>query len=822
MSDVPVQIEYNQDLAPLEELLRAVRRPGDFFVSGALALPMPRLEIEGAGVISFPVPEEQARRIIAAAERAPYGRGAETILDTSVRKVWQLAPAKVRLGGKSWPDSFGQILSKVKAGLGCGETAVNAELYKLLVYDAGGFFLPHRDTEKADGMFGTLVVSLPSAHRGGELIVRHAGREMTVDLSAADFSEIGFVAFYADCEHEVRPIVEGHRVCLVYNLILESAGKRGGRPLQAPDYEAEIARAADSLETALARGPVKIAWLLEHQYSPASLSFAGLKSADAARAQVLCKAAARAGCVAHLAIVHIEESGSAEPQWDGGYGYDDEDEDESGEDFEVIEVCDWKHYLDEWVAPDDRRADFGRIPIEPGELLPDGALDAEEPDEQRLMEASGNEGASFERSYHRASIVVWRRERYAEVLLQAGAAAAMPHLEELVGAATAKGAAAKARKEAVTLARRMLERWEPAPAWNPELPGRANPSRGALLDLLRSLGDANLVARFIAEIATKAYDGSENAALAATGSLLGAETTGRLLGALVAAKMTSRPCECADLLARLIAGAGAGDDSWRAAASHVAAAAVDRLAALKNPSPPTRFRSSWDEEDEGDERAEIAKPVTPAFMADLLDALARLESPSLRERAAASIAANAAVFDPPGIVVPALSLLAERHGLSISRDAAFHQLWDHAARFLLQRSEDPPEPPADWRQEIAFSCQCEDCRALQAFARDPAAHEHRFRVKKERRQHLHRTIDEHDLDMTHVTDRHGSPQTLVCTKTRRHHQQRCAQHARDRAAMSALAGLSHGPATRDAELAARLHAAGRRQSPATAKRVPAN
>jgi len=37
----------------------------------------------------------------------------------------------------------------------------------MLVYDQGSFFKSHRDTEKTDGMFGTLVVALPSAHRGG-------------------------------------------------------------------------------------------------------------------------------------------------------------------------------------------------------------------------------------------------------------------------------------------------------------------------------------------------------------------------------------------------------------------------------------------------------------------------------------------------------------------------------------------------------------------------------------------------------------------------------------------------------------------------------
>jgi hypothetical protein len=46
-----------------------------------------------------------------------------------------------------------------------------------------------------------------------------ASREVAVDTSAAELSELSYVAFYADCEHEVLPVREGTRVCLVYNLI---------------------------------------------------------------------------------------------------------------------------------------------------------------------------------------------------------------------------------------------------------------------------------------------------------------------------------------------------------------------------------------------------------------------------------------------------------------------------------------------------------------------------------------------------------------------------------------------------------------------------
>ena len=387
-----IEVEYNQDLKPLETVLSAIKRPGDFFVSGAIEMPMPKVEVEGAGTLSLPVPGSQIATLIRQAERAPYGRGNETIVDAAVRKVWQIASAKVRIGGKSWAANFETILSKVSAGLGCEGMAVSAELYKLLVYDRDGFFLPHRDTEKTDGMFGTLVVTLPSAHRGGELRIRHAGREVTVDTSSAEFSELSYVAFYADCEHEALPVHEGNRVCLVYNLVQKRAKARD-RTLKAPAYETQIAEAAAILDRFLraSDAPAKIAWLLEHQYSPAGLSFLGLKAADAAKAGVLVRAASRTQCAAHLGIVHIGESGAAEPDYDA-YSYRSrwnryrDYEDEEGANFTAVTVDDSWQYIDEWRDTQAAGVDFGPIPLGDGELLSEGSLDGEPPDKKRLTE----------------------------------------------------------------------------------------------------------------------------------------------------------------------------------------------------------------------------------------------------------------------------------------------------------------------------------------------------------------------------------------------------------------------------------------------------
>jgi len=777
MGDDSIQIEYNQDLQALEALLSEVKRPGDFLVSGMREVPMPKVMVEGVGVLSFPVPLAQIEMLIAQATRAPYGRGEETILDESVRKVWQLPPEKVQIGGKSWAANFAGILEQVAAGLGCEGMAVAADLYKLLIYDVGGFFLAHRDTEKVEGMFGTLVLGLPSAYAGGELLIRHAGREARVDLSRAEFSELAFVAFYADCEHEVRPITQGNRVCLVYNLILDRRVKSQGKSLFAPDYEAQISTAASLLKEKLHApdAPTKVVWLLEHHYSPDGLSFAGLKWADAARANVLTTAAERAGCAAHLCLVHIEESGIAQELYDdyrSRYDDDGDGDTASGDDFEVIEVCDGRHYLSQWRDRSDQPVAFGEVPLAPGELLPAGALDDEEPDEQKLMEASGNEGASFERSYLRAALAVWLRERYTEVLLQAGPDAALPHLRERIDAAMGSSAPVGARIAAVQTARKIVEAWKTLPEYTPaEIQCER---RDEMLHLLVHLGDLALLDEFIQGVVTPEYNGDENDALMASSRLLPAARMGLLYSELVRRHMRHLYAPCVDLLHALVSSAQElpKDRAGKAALDQIAGSIVNGLDEVARPAKENEWKESWE--------CKRARPVDTKLVRELMEALGRLGATALCDLAVQHFADRWEIFDPVSVLIPALPLLQEP-------DAAARRLWDNCAQFVLQRSEHPPEAPRDWRQEANLACSCTDCRELRAFANDPVEQVHRFRLRKDRRQHLHRIIESHGLDMTHETERKGSPQTLVCGKTRETYRRRCEQYRKDIAALETLA-----------------------------------
>jgi hypothetical protein len=822
MTSDRIAVPYNHKLKRLEALLADVKRAGDFFVQGSLDAPIPRIEIDGVGVLSFPVPASQIEAVIKRAHRAPYGRGERTIVDTSVRNAWQLDAADVRIGGKGWDKAFHQIMSTVITGLGCSGMNVSATMYKLLVYETGGLFRPHRDTEKAENMFGTLVVVLPSTHGGGELIIRHGTREVRVNLSSPDVSELRFAAFYADCEHEVRPITHGSRVCLTYNLTLAEKGKKKHAALTAPLYEPEVAAAAEILGATFRNGraPMKLAWLLEHQYSAAGLSFAGLKGQDAARVQALSRAAERAGCDAHLGIVHIGETGPAEPHFDmygyGGWrsGWQEDDESDEEEDldeakgagvddnFNVIEVSDAWYYVDHWVDAQDRSIDFGRLPLNENELLPAGALDDVAPDEQRLTEATGNEGASFERSYRRAALVIWPRNRSADVLLQGGVRAVMPYVKDIAQRCSLPSASRTERATARSTARRIVARWQRELAHLGGLVHEEAPSRGDMVTALGQLADAALLETFVNDIVMRTYEGSENKALAANAALLGARRSGELFSNLARAHVPSRRRECVDLLSRLIHEQDhALDAAWLSGVRNIAAGIIGAL-------PQRQKQSAASDLDDGLERPhDTRSPESDAEMVvTLLDSLATIDAPDLR-RAACDAVAAAHSFDAARVIVSALSLVHARDRKSISADDDYQHLWHHAATMLLARSEHPPEAPKDWRQKGRIRCTCGDCRELQTFVLDPIERTHRFRLRKDRRRHLHEQIQRQGLDMTHETERRGSPQTLVCTKTRRTYERQCAERNADVAAMATLLRIIDQERGELATLAARMAAA---------------
>ena len=163
--------------------LQTVQRPGDFYATGTQDIFLPQLEVAGVGRIALPLLSMQAKQLVAMAEQAPYGRGQETLVDTEVRRTWQIDARHVTLKGKHWAKNLSTIVGRCAAGLGVsGE--VQAELYKLLVYDAGSFFCQSPRHRKNTGhvcyLGHCITLRIPRRRTGGKASARDGHLEFTM------------------------------------------------------------------------------------------------------------------------------------------------------------------------------------------------------------------------------------------------------------------------------------------------------------------------------------------------------------------------------------------------------------------------------------------------------------------------------------------------------------------------------------------------------------------------------------------------------------------------------------------------------------------
>ena len=94
------------------------------------------------------------------------------MLDPEYRQALKLDKSKFFFNVELHSTS---LLDEIKAAL-CPDHSnivLTAELDKLNVYTERGFFKEHKDTPRANNFIGTLVLVLPSAFEGGELIVQN-------------------------------------------------------------------------------------------------------------------------------------------------------------------------------------------------------------------------------------------------------------------------------------------------------------------------------------------------------------------------------------------------------------------------------------------------------------------------------------------------------------------------------------------------------------------------------------------------------------------------------------------------------------------------
>ena len=70
----------------------------------------------------------QAKAIIAACAQAPFGRGQETIVDTTVRSTWELDPSQFTITNPQWSSHLENLAAVVKKELGCDPKLLKCEV----------------------------------------------------------------------------------------------------------------------------------------------------------------------------------------------------------------------------------------------------------------------------------------------------------------------------------------------------------------------------------------------------------------------------------------------------------------------------------------------------------------------------------------------------------------------------------------------------------------------------------------------------------------------------------------------------------------------
>ena len=761
-----------------EQLLRALKkidRPGSFCVSGGGPAPLPGLEVAGLGPIGLPLTGAPANELKKHCRQAPYGKGERTVVDTNVRRVWEMDPDRFSLTNPDWQVYLSETVRTVQRELGLDGERLQSHLYNLLLYEPGSFFLPHRDGEKLDRMVATLVVVLPSSFRGGELVVRHEGQERVVDFGVPDRNPLHtqFVAFYPDCEHEVRPLQAGHRLCLVYNLTLARSKKAITAPRTAghADEIATILRAWSDTD------PPKLAVPLEHGYTQDGLNWDALKGVDRARAGVLRDAADRAGCKAYLALLTLQESGSAEEFYEPRgrrrrYSEDedeDEDEDDPG-DYEMGEIFESSLTAEHWSDAEGNRLPLGPMEVEREEIVPPDALTKVKPEED-VEGYTGNEGLTMTRWYRHAAVFLWPDAHHFDVMCDCGIGSAAAALGELVSRwqKASRSDAAGLKTQCTAFADTIIGRWSGTGGTH------APETSAPLMASLVRLDDARLIGRFLAEVVARDPSVEPDDAIIKACDTHGWAAFQKELVAVFEGTTVGSLGRNARLLERLGSTRSRPKGERLGLCQLLAEMLVSALETIDRQDVSTDWR--------------LRAVKRPELLAGLARVLITTEQHELLSRVVTHTLSAPNTY-PLLAHVSAMTGLRPWLKTHLKKPSAAVSQWLAACCEQLELlTTQEPVRPADFRRDANLSCQCADCSELRAFLKDPVEKVYRFRVRQDRRQHLEHTTRWQRCDVTCVTERVGSPQTLVCTKTTASYEAKLKTYREDREHLATLRSI---------------------------------
>ena len=237
-------------------------------------------------------------------------------------------------------------------------------------------------------------------------MVYHRSKNITFDFSGADgFNNFHFAAFYADCQHEIKPVTKGHRLCLVYNLVYTGFGDCPAPQNNDAAVSSLVSAIKEwSADADAAESPPMMCYMLEHKYCEASLSFQLLKNTDRAVSSVLMEARKEVDFDLYVGQINLTENWSAESdygcRWGRWGGCDCGDGDH-----EAIDLIEDSSEAVHLKSPEGHSITC--INAEKEYFVPEDFFDDIDPDKEEYEEATGNEGATLDKQYNWSAFLIW-------------------------------------------------------------------------------------------------------------------------------------------------------------------------------------------------------------------------------------------------------------------------------------------------------------------------------------------------------------------------------------------------------------------------------
>ena len=736
-----------------------------FCVGGTLPATNAGLTVTGVGPVPLPLKSTMAKSLIAVAQIAPFGKGTKTLVDTKVRKTFEIDASQIQLSAE-WEKTIEEVVSQVATHLGLADQQLRAELYKLLLYERGGHFQRHRDSEKQNRMVGSLIVMLPSSFDGGDLVIHHEGhREIFSFPNARAGSGSNFVAFYADCEHEVRRVTSGRRLCLAYNLMIEKTASKKKTAVELDD----AARLTKSIMSHITKQPARpLVFALEHQYTQAGLTAELLKGADRSMATLIESAATLADCRIYLAQVsrHLSQAADDGKQERWSSGKTDVSRLRIGETYEdELNGKEWRDFSG-------KTQNFGVIPFDTKSIVSKTPLDDWKPTSEEYEGYTGNAGNTLDRWYHRSAIVLWHNDHHFDVVaqgnLQDNVALYFSMQQKLDK--TPKKRQEEARRDCFRLARAIIRRWPERTQIGRN--GEPKDDRPWLREFVETLPQFEDTSLHDAMLAAMAKDRATpiNEYLTAICHQHGVVPFADRLKEMLKIPLSMWDNDPVGRdhvwLSMLCCDPNLADE--RPILAGLCEVATERFCGFYC---DARNHGIGDRALTG-----ISKPLET-----LLEALLSIGRDPLATKLIASLRALPKRFTLADVQVPCLLKLIPWSQKKLKQVHPVLAQWFEAIRAeLIAATLQPPQQPTDWTRPAEIKGVYKEYgEQLNEFLANPRTETLAIPATKYERDDIIRTVNTHQCDVTHRMERTGNRYQIVFTKTLGTYERVMKQHADD-------------------------------------------